>query len=256
MLQKPVIGIPCDVKMIGHFPFHAVGDKYVAAAAGAAGGVPVLIPSLGDEDQIRALLQLVDGLLLPGSPSNVEPAHYQGEPSRAGTLHDPARDATTLPLIRLALEAGVPLLGICRGFQEINVALGGELYQHVQEEDGKMDHREPDTDDLEQMYGPAHELAITPDGWLHGWTGKTQARINSIHQQGIKRLAESLVAEGYASDGLVEAYRVEGARAFAFAVQWHPEWKYWENTLSQAIFKAFGDACRERRMRRESSLTR
>ncbi|MGL6070223.1 gamma-glutamyl-gamma-aminobutyrate hydrolase family protein [Craterilacuibacter sp.] len=249
-MQKPVIGIPCDLKMIGHFPFHAVGDKYVAAAAGAAGGVPILIPSLGDEAQIRALLQLVDGLLLPGSPSNVEPRHYQGEPSRSGTLHDPARDATTLPLIRLALEEGVPLLGICRGFQEINVVLGGELFQHVQEEAGKLDHREPATDDLELMYGPAHDLSIVPDGWLHQWTGKSTAHINSIHQQGIKRLADTLVAEGYASDGLVEAYRVEGSAAFAFAVQWHPEWKYWENTLSQAIFKAFGDACRERRMRR------
>ena len=144
MLQA-IIGIPCDIKMVGLLPFHAVGEKYIAAAAGGAGGVPVLLPALGDKTALREVLELVDGVLLPGSPSNVEPHHYGGAPSRAGTMHDPMRDATTLPLIQQVLEQGIPLLGICRGFQEINVAMGGELYQHVQEEEGRRDHREPDT---------------------------------------------------------------------------------------------------------------
>ncbi|NDV12547.1 gamma-glutamyl-gamma-aminobutyrate hydrolase family protein [Crenobacter caeni] len=250
MQQKPLIGIPCDVKQIGHFPFHAVGDKYVVAAAGAAGGVPLLLPSLGDAELIAASLELVDGVLLPGSPSNIEPHHYSAGPSREGTLHDVRRDATTLPLARLAIERGVPLLGICRGFQEVNVVMGGTLHQHVQEEPGMLDHREPDTDDLDLMYGEAHDIRLLPDSWIAGWAGSERARVNSIHQQGIRTLGEGLVAEAVADDGLIEAYRVEAARAFAYAVQWHPEWKYWENPLSRKIFEAFGEACRQRRQRR------
>lgn len=249
MLQ-PIIGIPCDVKQIGLFPFHAVGEKYITAAVGGAGGVAILIPSLGDASQLRAIVDLVDGILLPGSPSNVEPHHYQGEPSREGTLHDTARDATTLPLIDMLVKEGVPLLGICRGFQEINVVMGGELHQHVQEVPGLNDHREPDTQDLDHMYGPAHPVRLAAGSWLQGWLGCDSVQVNSIHQQGIKRLADGLVAEALAEDGLVEAYRFDKAPGFAYAVQWHPEWKYWDNKASQAIFKAFGDACRERRMRR------
>ncbi|MEQ6290924.1 gamma-glutamyl-gamma-aminobutyrate hydrolase family protein [Vogesella sp. GCM10023246] len=249
-MQQPIIGIPCDVKQIGLFPFHAVGEKYITAAVGGAGGIAILIPALGDAAQLRAIVDLVDGVLLPGSPSNVEPHHYQGEPSREGTLHDVARDATTLPLISMLVDEGVPLLGICRGFQEINVVLGGELHQHVQEQPGLNDHREPDTCDVEEMYGPAHAVKLAAGGLLQGWLGCDSAMVNSIHQQGIKRLAPGLEVEALAEDGLVEAYRVARAKSFAFAVQWHPEWKYWDNKVSQAILKAFGDACRERRMRR------
>lgn len=249
-MQQPIIGIPCDVKQIGLFPFHAVGEKYITAAVGGAGGVAILIPSLGDASQLRAIVNLVNGVLLPGSPSNVEPHHYQGEPSREGTLHDKARDATTLPLIDMLVAEGVPLLGICRGFQEINVAMGGELHQHVQEVPGLNDHREPDTQDVEHMYGPAHPVQLAEGSWLRGWLGCDTAMVNSIHQQGIKRLADGLAVEARAEDGLVEAYRFAKAPGFAYAVQWHPEWKYWDNKLSQAILKAFGDACRERRMRR------
>lgn len=249
-MQQPIIGIPCDVKQIGLFPFHAVGEKYITAAVGGAGGIAILIPSLGDAAQLRAIVDMVDGVLLPGSPSNVEPHHYQGAPSREGTLHDVARDATTLPLIDILIREGVPLLGICRGFQEINVVLGGELHQHVQEQPGLNDHREPDTTDLEEMYGPAHPVQLADGGLLRGWLGCDSVMVNSIHQQGIKRLAPGLEVEALAEDGLVEAYRVANAKNFAFAVQWHPEWKYWDNKVSQAILKAFGDACRERRMRR------
>ena len=248
--MQAIIGIPCDVKTIGLFPFHAVGEKYITAAVGAAGGVAVLIPSLGDAAQLDTIINLVDGILLPGSPSNIEPHHYQGVPSRPGTRHDKARDATTLPLVRRVIDAGIPLLGICRGFQEINVVLGGELHQHVQEQPGLNDHREPQTEDLDLMYGPAHSVQFTAGSWLQYWLGRDSARVNSIHQQGIKRLADGLIAEAVAEDGLIEAYRVGSASNFAYAVQWHPEWKYWENDVSQAIFEAFGAACRERRMRR------
>lgn len=248
--MAPIIGIPCDVKTIAGTPFHAVGEKYITAAVGAAGGVAVLIPALGDAAQLEAIIRMVDGILLPGSPSNIEPCHYQGEPSRPGTLHDTARDATTLPLVQQVLAAGIPLLGICRGFQEINVVLGGELHQHVQEQTGLQDHREPDTDDADLRYGAAHSIRLSEGSWLQGWLGRNTAMVNSLHQQGIKRLAPGLIAEAIAEDGLIEAYRIDNGRGFAYAVQWHPEWKYWENDVSRMIFMAFGDACREHRMRR------
>ena len=248
--MKAVIGIPCDVRDINGSPFHAVGEKYIAAAVGAAGGVAILIPALGDAGQLDAVIHMVDGVLLPGSPSNIEPHHYMGDASRPGTWHDPARDATTLPLVRRVMDAGVPLLGICRGFQEINVVMGGELHQHVQEQAGLNDHREPETDDPSQKYGAAHAIHLAADSWLKGWLGRDRAMVNSLHQQGIKRLADGLVAEARAEDGLIEAFRAANVPGFMYAVQWHPEWRYWENDVSIKIFEAFGAACRERRMRR------
>lgn len=249
-MRQAIIGIPCDVKRVGLLPFHAVGEKYVEAAAGGAGGIPLLIPALGSRSQVREILDVVDGILLPGSLSNIEPHHYGGPPSREGSLHDPQRDATTLPLIELLLQEGIPLLGICRGFQEINVALGGELFQHVQEEPGFADHREPETQNLDEMYGPAHAVRFTEGSLLRCWLGRESGEVNSLHQQGIKRLADRLEAEAVADDGLIEAYRVRDARGFAYAVQWHPEWRYWDNAISTVIFNAFGEACRERRAQR------
>jgi putative glutamine amidotransferase len=249
-MQQAIIGIPSDNKMIGLLPFHAVGDKYIAAAAGGAGGVPILIPSMGDASHREALLDLVDGVLLPGSPSNVEPHHYNGEPSRPGNPIDPARDATTLPLIPALIERGIPVLGICRGFQEMNVALGGELFQYVHEEPGYRDHREPEAEDVALRYAPAHKVHFPEDGLLRQWLGLAEAEVNSLHGQGVRRLGAALRPEAISDDGLVEAFSVPEARAFAFAVQWHPEWRFNENPLSMAIFKAFGDACRTYRAQR------
>jgi putative glutamine amidotransferase len=246
-MRQAVIGVPCDIKMIGQLPFHAVGEKYLAAAAGAAGVQPVLIPALAGNDTVETLLDMVDGVLLPGSPSNIEPHHYGAEPSRPGTKHDPARDAITLSLIPRLIESGIPVLGICRGFQEMNVALGGELYQHVHEQSGFQDHREPEVDDLNVQYGPAHQVHFPQGGLVHQWLGLLKGQVNSLHGQGVKRLADCLQPEAVADDGLVEAFSVKGAKNFAFAVQWHPEWKYGSNPVSLAIFKAFGDACRVRR---------
>lgn len=245
-MRRPIIGIPCDVKRIGLLPFHAVAEKYAEAVSGGVGGVPLLIPALGSRSHVREILDTFDGILLTGSLSNIEPHHYGGAPSRPGSPHDPQRDATTLPLIDLLLQEGIPLLGICRGFQEINVALGGELFQHVQEEPGFADHREPETDDLDEMYVPAHVVHFTEGSLLRQWLGCDSIEVNSLHQQGIKRLAQRLEAEAVADDGLIEAYRVRDARTFSYAVQWHPEWKYHDNAISIAIFNAFGAACRER----------
>ena len=249
MALKPLIGVTACVKEIGLHPYHVSGDKYLRAVSVAALGLPVIIPSLADLCEIKDLLHYVDGLLFTGSPSNVEPFHYQGPPSAPGTAHDPQRDATTLPLLRAAVAAGVPVLGICRGFQEVNVAFGGTLYQKVHEQPGFMDHRENKDDPLDVQYGPAHDIALVPGGVLAGLAGDTRATVNSLHGQGVRRLGEGLVVEAQAPDGLVEAFRHDGP-AFMLAVQWHPEWKVRENAFYLATFRAFGDACRARAARR------
>ena len=180
--------------------------------------------------------------MLTGSPSNVEPFHYQGPDSAPGTDHDPARDATTLPLLRAAIAAGVPVLGICRGFQEMNVAFGGSLHQSVHAVAGLNDHRENKDDDLDVQYAPSHSITLTQGGVLQRLAGGTnEARVNSLHGQGIERLGTGLTVEAIAPDGLIEAVSVSAARAFALGVQWHPEWKHGSDALSTAIFRAFGD---------------
>src|ERR1700757_2354731 len=164
MATHPLIGIPADRRMVGAHPFHMVGEKYARAVMEAAGAAPLLIPALAEELKFDELLERLDGLLFTGSPSNVEPHHYAGPPSDPGTLHDPARDATTLPLIRKAVSAGIPVLGICRGFQEMNVAFGGTLHQKVHTVEGKFDHREDESRELDVQYGPAHEVFLEPHG--------------------------------------------------------------------------------------------
>jgi putative glutamine amidotransferase len=232
--------------MIGPHPFHAVGEKYARALLDAADALPLLIPALAEELRLDELLERLDGLLFTGSPSNVEPHHYEGPPSHPGTLHDPARDATTLPLIRKAVRAGVPVLGICRGFQEVNVAFGGSLHQRVHEVAGHLDHRDDETQPLDVQYGPAHEVILEPGGLLRSLAGSDRLRVNSLHWQGIERLGQGLAVEARAPDGLIEAFRVEGTARFALAVQWHPEWKVMDNPFSRALFSAFGAACRDR----------
>jgi putative glutamine amidotransferase len=232
--------------MLGLHPFHVVGDKYARAVLEASGGLPLLIPALAEELRLDELVERLDGLLFTGSPSNVEPRHYEGPPSHPGTLHDPARDATTLPLIRKAVGAGVPVLGICRGFQEVNVAFGGSLHQRVHEVPGHLDHRDDESQPLDVQYGPAHDVVLAPGGLLRRLAETDRVRVNSLHSQGIERLGQGLAVEARAPDGLIEAFRVEGAARFALAVQWHPEWQVMYDPFSRALFSAFGAACRDR----------
>ena len=232
--------------MVGAHPFHMVGEKYARAVLDAAGAAPLLIPSLADELGFDELLQRLDGLLFTGSPSNVEPHLYEGAPSAPGTLHDPARDATTLPLIRKAVGAGVPVFGICRGFQEMNVAFGGTLHQRLHEVPGHLDHRDDETQPLEVQYGPAHDVTLEPGGVLRSLAASDRIQVNSLHNQGIDRLGAELAVEARAPDGVIEAFRVRDAQRFALAVQWHPEWKVMSNPFSRALFAAFGQASRER----------
>ena len=243
---RPLIGIPADRRMVGAHPFHMVGEKYARAVLEAAEAAPVLIPSLAEELGLDELLQRLDGLLFTGSPSNVEPHRYEGPPSAPGTLHDPARDATTLPLIRKAVQAQVPVFGICRGFQEMNVAFGGTLHQKLHEVPGHLDHRDDETQPLEVQYGPAHDVTLEPGGLLRSLSNSDRVRVNSLHNQGIDRLGAELAVEARAPDGVIEAFRVRAARRFALAVQWHPEWRVMSDPFSRALFAAFGQASRER----------
>jgi putative glutamine amidotransferase len=231
--------------MLGPHPFHCVGEKYIAAVAEAAGAIPLLIPSLGERD-FDELLATLDGILLTGSPSNVEPHRYSGPASDPDTLHDPHRDATTLSLIPHVVEAGLPLFAVCRGFQEMNVAFGGTLWQKVQEVPGMNDHRENKEDPLDAQYAPVHEVELVRGGLLHDIAASDRVMVNSLHSQGVQSLGRDLEVEARAPDGLVEAFRVRSAPGFALAVQWHPEWQVLKNPFSHALFAAFGDAARAR----------
>lgn len=246
--RKPVIAIPADRRLLGPHWFHCVGEKYIAAVAVAAGAVPVLVPALGGQ-HLEELLDTFDGLLFTGSASNVEPHRYDDGPSEPGTPHDPERDATTLALIPAAIEAGLPVLGICRGFHEMNVAFGGALWQKLHEVPGHDDHREDKEAALEVQYGPRHEVELAEGGVLRGLAGTARVRVNSLHGQGVRRLGAGLAVEAVAPDGVIEAFRVDRAPAFALALQWHPEWRVMENPLSRALFAAFGAASRERATR-------
>ena len=239
----PLIGIPCCIRSINERLFHTVNERYPNALSDAAGCLPVIIPSIGPKIDCGALLDGLDGLLLTGSPSNVEPCHYGGPPSQEGTLHDPDRDATTLPLIREAVRRDMPVLAICRGIQELNVALGGTLHQRVHEVPGRLNHRSPRGEmPLDQRYGPAHGVVLMQGGLFHRLAGTDELMVNSLHSQGIDQPAPGLVIEAVAPDGQIEAVSMPGAR-FVVGVQWHPEYKPLDNPFSRALFAAFSQAC-------------
>jgi len=242
--RKPIIGVPADRRLLGSHWFHCVGEKYLKAIAEAADALPLIVPAFGERLELELLLESCDGVLLTGSPSNVEPARYAGAPSAPGTWHDPERDATTLPLIPRAVEAGLPLLAVCRGFQELNVAYGGTLHQKLHEVPGLMMHKEDETRPLEEQYGPAHEVELVAGGVLARLAGRARISVNSLHSQGIDQLGRGLVVEARAPDGVIEAVRVDAAPGFALAVQWHPEWQVLSNDFSTALFAEFGAAAR------------
>lgn len=250
--DAPVIAVPMCVKFIDGQNYHTVGEKYLTALIDGAGAYPLSFPALGPALPVEALLDHVDGLLLTGSPSNIAVAHYNGDPDRDESPQDPGRDAITLPLIRAALQRDIPLLAICRGFQELNVALGGTLHTRIHEQPGKLDHRGADGP-YDEIYKPAHDLLLEPGSKFAEIFGKPRITINSVHWQGINQPAEQLIVEGRAPDGVVEAVRVKGA-TFALGVQWHPEYRCVDNTDSMQLFTAFGAAARayatERRARR------
>jgi putative glutamine amidotransferase len=239
----PFVGIPCCVRTINEREFHTVAERYTSAVIDAARCLPVIIPAIGPKLDCSALLDGLDGLLLTGSPSNVEPTHYGGPPSQEGTLHDPDRDATTLPLIREAVRRDMPVLAICRGIQELNVALGGSLHQRVHELPGRLNHRSPRGDiPLDRRYGPAHTVRLIPGGRLIELADDDEIWVNSLHSQGIDQPGSDLFVEAVSPDGQIEAVSLPSAR-FVIGVQWHPEYKALENAFSRSLFDAFSHAC-------------
>ncbi|HEY1931211.1 MAG TPA: gamma-glutamyl-gamma-aminobutyrate hydrolase family protein [Acetobacteraceae bacterium] len=237
--MRPIVGIPACAKLSSERLWHQTPARYAAAVLGGSDALPIMIPPMG-EAQLE-LLDRLDGLLVPGSPSNVHPDHYAGGASLTPDNHDLDRDATTLRLIPEAIARGMPVFAICRGIQELNVALGGTLHQLVHEVDGRADHRAgPGT--VEQKYGPKHLVSVS--GALARIVGATTILVNSLHWQAIDMVAPGCVVEARAPDGTIEAVRVERAPGWAFGVQWHPEWEYANDTASLALFRAFGEACR------------
>jgi putative glutamine amidotransferase len=247
---KPFVLVPACNRMVGDHPFHIAGKKY-ADAVRLAGCQPFIVPSLAAQD-VDDVLDAADGIFLTGSPSNVHPSHF-GEPVHDAELPlDVQRDDWTLPLIPLALARGIPLFAICRGFQETNVALGGSLHQAVQEQPGLQDHRAAKGASAEVQYGLAHPVAIEPGGQLAAILGPGSVQVNSVHGQGVKRLADGLRVEARAPDGLIEAFSKPDATGFNLCVQWHPEWQAAGNPVSMKLLKAFGDACIAYRARQRS----
>jgi putative glutamine amidotransferase len=245
---KPLVLVPACNRVLGHHDFHICGRKYVNAVR-LAGALPLVVPN-ADVNDLPALLDAADGMLLTGSPSNVHASRF-GEAVHDTSLPlDPERDAWTLALIPQALERGLPLFGICRGTQEANVALGGSLHQAVHEIDGHRDHRDAEDDPVDVQYGPAHEVIVEPGGVLDALVGQPRFEVNSLHAQAVNRLADGLRVEARAPDGVVEAFNLPGAPGFNLFVQWHPEWRAADNPVSMRLLGAFGRACAEYRQRR------
>lgn len=238
----PLVLVTTCNRQLGDHPFHVAGQKYVDAVR-LAGALPLVAPPM-DAQEIEAALDQVHGVLLTGSPSNVHPSYFDEAVHDTSLPLDPQRDAWTLPLIRLALARGVPLLGICRGTQEVNVALGGSLHQAVQEHAGLADHRAPEGQPPSVQYAEVHPVAVVPGGRLAEVTGRDSFDVNSLHGQAVKRLAAGLRVEATAPDGVVEAFSLPAAPGFNLCVQWHPEWQAAHNPVSMALLRAFGDAVR------------
>lgn len=241
----PLIGISACRKTTGSATSHCVVDKYVDAVIEAAHGLPLAIPAVGAAIDAAALLDRLDGVLLTGSPSNLDPLFYGGGARPADDPADPCRDATTLPLIRACIDRGVPLLALCRGIQEVNVAMGGSLFGRLHEVPGRADHRSDKTLSYALRYDPSHPVRLTPGGLLARlYDGASSIDVNSLHGQGIDRVAPGLAVEATAPDGTIEAVTMPGAKGFVLAVQWHPEWRAAAIDDHRRLFVAFGDACR------------
>ncbi|QRM56714.1 gamma-glutamyl-gamma-aminobutyrate hydrolase family protein [Sinorhizobium sp. BG8] len=250
-MSVPLVAIPCDIREIEGNVWQATPNQYVRAAVKGADVMVFLVPAQENGHDFDGILDRVDGLLVSGSRTNVHPSLYGAQATEADGPFDPARDATTLPLIRRAIERGIPLLAICRGIQELNVALGGTLANDIQDTPGIWDHRKPDVPELDEAYGIRQNVIVKEGSCLAAAVGPGEIQVNSLHRQAISRTAPRLAVEALAEDGTIEAVSVIDSKAFAVGVQWHPE--YWVGTdgTSNKLFKAFGDAVRDYAARKQ-----
>jgi putative glutamine amidotransferase len=235
------------------FPLHTTSDKYLRSVIDGAGALPVSIPALGEMLDVGGIADSLDGLLLPGGRANIQPHHYGGPPFPDDEFIDPGRDATVLPLVRACVDKGVPVFGICRGIQELNVALGGSLHYRIHELPGKKDHRmRRDVDTIEERFALRHMIQLAPNSLLAELAGESEVMVNSLHGQGIDKPADGLAVEAMSPDGVIEAIRLPTAKRFTVGVQWHAEWGFENHTLSRRLYEAFGDAARDRALTKKT----
>ncbi|MDX1785395.1 gamma-glutamyl-gamma-aminobutyrate hydrolase family protein [Roseovarius sp. ZX-A-9] len=244
-MARPLVGIIGNCYVIeDRYPVHAGGRMNSEAIALASGCMPMIVPSDPDLVTVDELLAHCDGFLLTGGRPNVHPQHYGETPTEAHGVFDLARDAITLPLIRACVERGQPFLGVCRGFQEVNVALGGTLYPEIRDLPGRDNHRMPPDGTLEEQFALRHKVTFSEGGVFHRLIGAQEVMTNTLHGQGIRDAAPGIVIDGHAPDGTPEAIYVDGAPGFTLSVQWHPEWNAVNDAASRPLFGAFGDAAR------------
>jgi len=253
-MARPVVGIIGNSYLLNdQYPAQAVGHSNMSAVAEVCEALPIMFPGDPGLVDIDELLSLVDGILLTGGRPNVHPSFYGVPYSDAHGGIDLERDNVALPLVRTCVERGVPILGICRGFQEFNVAFGGSLHPEIRDLPGRMNHRMPPDGTLEEKFEHRHDVHLTPGGKFHEILGQTTVFVNTLHGQGIDQPGERVVIEGHAPDGTPEAIHIRGAREFAMAVQWHPEWNAAKDPVSRPLFSAFGAALRTGREVRKAS---
>lgn len=241
-MENGIVVIPADIREFDGYVWHASPTQYVNAAIRGSHVQPLIVPALEEGFDADRVLDRVDGVLVSGSRTNVHPSLYGVEPTESHGPFDPARDATSLPLIVRAIERGIPLLAICRGIQELNVALGGTLATEIQDLPGRIDHRKPDVPDPDKAFAIRHSIKVAQGGCLAPILGSEVPRVNSLHRQAISDLAPRLAIEAEAEDGTVEAVSVIDAPGFAVGVQWHPEYWVGSDDISNRIFAAFGEA--------------
>ena len=244
-MTRPVVGIIGNFHLLNdQYPAHATGHINSEAVSQAAGCIPLIVPADPSVISVDELLGTCDGFLLTGGRPNVHPEEY-GEPAtEAHGDFDRDRDAITLPLIRACVERGQPFLGVCRGFQEVNVAMGGSLHPEIRDLPGRDNHRMPPDGTLEEKFALRHVVTLTEGGPFHRLLGAKEVMTNSLHGQGIKRAGDRVVIDGTAPDGTPEAIYVKDAPGFTLSVQWHPEWNAVNDPVSRPLFAAFGAACR------------
>jgi putative glutamine amidotransferase len=244
--RRPIVGIIGNMSLLnGDYPVHGSGLTNSKAVAEVAGCMPLLIPADPNLVSVEELMAVCDGFLLTGGRPNVHPAEYGEEPTEAHGAFDRCRDAITLPLVRACVERGQPFFGICRGFQEVNVAMGGTLHPEIRDLPGRMNHRMPPEGTQEEKFALRHKVRFTPGGVFARLLGAEEVMTNSLHGQGIKTPGARIVIEGWAPDGTPEALYVRDAPGFTLSVQWHPEWRAAEDPVSRPLFEAFGRAVRD-----------
>lgn len=247
-MSKPVVGIIGNSYLINdQYPVQSAGTMNIHAIADVSQAVALIVPAMADVNDIASLLDVFDGFVFTGARPNVHPEEYGEHPTEAHGDFDRDRDGLALPLVRVCIEQAVPILGICRGFQEFNVAMGGSLFPEIRDLPGRMNHRMPPDGTLEEKFEHRHSVKLTRNGVFERIFGQEEIIVNSLHGQGIKKAGERVVIDGVAPDGTPEAIFVKEAKGFALGVQWHPEWNAAHDEVSRPLFQAFGQALRDNR---------